>query len=117
MTRPRRATRRRSTRRARGRRRSTRRRPPRRSTRRRRPRRQGQGLSTRRVRHPELSVTWYPAAMRTPFVVGNWKLHKTVAEAQALVGELKNALGAVRDVAVGVAPPYTALYPVAKRLE
>ncbi len=55
--------------------------------------------------------------MRTPFVVGNWKLHKTVAEATALVTELKNQLGAVRDVEVGVAPPYTALYPVAKRLE
>lgn len=55
--------------------------------------------------------------MRTPFVVGNWKLHKTVAEAQALVTELKNQLGAIRDVAVGVAPPFTALWPVARRLE
>jgi len=55
--------------------------------------------------------------MRTPFVVGNWKLHKNVAEALALVTELKNQLAAVRDVAVGVAPPFTALYPVAKRLE
>ena len=55
--------------------------------------------------------------MRTPFVVGNWKLHKTIAESLALVTELKNQLGAVRDVEVGVAPPYTALYPVAKRLE
>ena len=55
--------------------------------------------------------------MRTPFVVGNWKLHKNVAEAQALVTELKNQLGAIRDVAVGVAPPFTALWPVARRLE
>jgi triosephosphate isomerase len=55
--------------------------------------------------------------MRTPFVVGNWKLHKTVAEATALVTELKNQLASVRDVAVGVAPPYTALWPIAKRLE
>jgi triosephosphate isomerase (TIM) len=55
--------------------------------------------------------------MRTPFVVGNWKLHKTVAEAQTLVGELRNQLGAVRDVAVGVAPPFTALWPVARRLD
>jgi triosephosphate isomerase len=55
--------------------------------------------------------------MRTPFVVGNWKLHKTVAEALALVTELKNQLGAVRDVAFGVAPPYTALWPVARRLD
>jgi triosephosphate isomerase (TIM) len=55
--------------------------------------------------------------MRTPFVVGNWKLHKHVAEALALVTELKNQLAAVRDVAVGVAPPFTALWPVARRLE
>ena len=55
--------------------------------------------------------------MRTPFVVGNWKLHKTVAEATALVTELKNQLGAVKGVAVGVAPPFTAINSVAKRLE
>jgi|JI10StandDraft_1071094.scaffolds.fasta_scaffold52858_3 triosephosphate isomerase len=57
------------------------------------------------------------AAMRTPFVVGNWKLHKHVGDAVALVTELKNQLAAVKGVAVGVAPPFTALYPVAKRLE
>ena len=55
--------------------------------------------------------------MRTPFVVGNWKLNKTIAEALALVTELKNQLGAVKGVAVGVAPPLTALNAVAKRLE
>jgi len=55
--------------------------------------------------------------MRTPFVVGNWKLHKTIAESVALVTELKNQLGAVKGVAVGVAPVFTALHAVAKRLE
>jgi triosephosphate isomerase len=55
--------------------------------------------------------------MRTPFVVGNWKLNKTIAEALALVTELKNQLGAVKGVAVGVAPPFTSLSSVAKRLE
>jgi triosephosphate isomerase len=55
--------------------------------------------------------------MRTPFVVGNWKLNKTINEALALVTELKNQLGAVKGVAVGVAPPFTALAAVAKRLE
>jgi triosephosphate isomerase (TIM) len=54
---------------------------------------------------------------RTPIVVGNWKLHKTIAEAQALVTELKNQLASVRDVEIGVAPVYTALAPVARRLE
>src|SRR5215470_2240580 len=55
--------------------------------------------------------------MRTPFVVGNWKLHKTIAESLALVTELKNQLAAVKGVAVGVAPVFTALHAVAKRLE
>ena len=55
--------------------------------------------------------------MRTPFVVGNWKLNKTIAEALALVTELKNQLGAVKGVAVGVAPTFVALHAVAKRLE
>jgi triosephosphate isomerase len=55
--------------------------------------------------------------MRTPFVVGNWKLHKTIAESLSLVTELKNQLGAVKGVAVGVAPVFTALAAVARRLE
>jgi triosephosphate isomerase len=55
--------------------------------------------------------------MRIPFVVGNWKLHKTIAESLALVTELKNQLGAVKGVAVGVAPVFTAIHAVAKRLE
>lgn len=54
---------------------------------------------------------------RTPIVVGNWKLQKTVAEALALVTDLKNAVAAVREVEIGVAPVATALHPVAKRLE
>jgi triosephosphate isomerase len=54
---------------------------------------------------------------RTPIVVGNWKLHNTIAEALALVTELKNGLGAVRGVDVGVAPVATAIHAVAKRLE
>jgi triosephosphate isomerase len=54
---------------------------------------------------------------RIPFVVGNWKLHKTIAESVALVTELKNQLGAVREVEVGVAPVATAIAAVAKRLE
>lgn len=55
--------------------------------------------------------------MRTPFVVGNWKLHKTVAESLALVTELKNQLAAVKGVQVGVAPVFVSLPSVAKRLE
>jgi triosephosphate isomerase (TIM) len=55
--------------------------------------------------------------MRTPIVAGNWKLFKSVSEALALVTELKNQLGPVKGVEVAVAPVFTALHPVAKRLE
>lgn len=54
---------------------------------------------------------------RTPIVVGNWKLNKSIAEALELVTELKNQLASVRDVEVGVAPVFTAIASVAKRLE
>lgn len=56
-------------------------------------------------------------ASRTPIVVGNWKLNKTIGEALSLVTELKNQLASVRDVEIGVAPVFTALAPVVKRLE
>lgn len=54
---------------------------------------------------------------RIPIVIGNWKLHKTIAESLALVTELKNQLAAVRDVEIGVAPVFTSVHAVAKRLE
>jgi triosephosphate isomerase (TIM) len=56
-------------------------------------------------------------AGRTPIVVGNWKLQKTLAEALALVTELKNQLASVRDVEIGVAPVFTAVHAVSRRLE
>jgi triosephosphate isomerase len=52
---------------------------------------------------------------RRKFVCGNWKMHKTVAEAVALVAELRAALGeAAQTVQVAVAPPFTALQAVAQ---
>jgi len=53
-----------------------------------------------------------------PFVAGNWKMHKTVAESLALVRELRGMVSMVRDqVEIAVAPPFTAIHPVAKALE
>ncbi len=49
---------------------------------------------------------------RTRFVCGNWKMHKTTAEAVALVKELAAGLGG-DGVQVAVAPPFTALQAVA----
>ena len=36
---------------------------------------------------------------RIPFIAGNWKLNKTVAESLALVTEIKNAVASVREAA------------------
>jgi triosephosphate isomerase len=44
---------------------------------------------------------------RRPFVAGNWKMHKTAAEAAEFVGRLSAHLPA--EVDVGLCPPYTAL--------
>ncbi|HEX6835427.1 MAG TPA: triose-phosphate isomerase [Polyangia bacterium] len=54
---------------------------------------------------------------RTKLICGNWKLHKTIAESIELATAIKNAVGPVRDVEVAVAPVFTALHAVAKRLE
>jgi len=49
--------------------------------------------------------------MRRPFVCGNWKMHKTTAEAVALVRELRSRLGD-SNIQIAIAPPFTALSPV-----
>jgi triosephosphate isomerase len=46
---------------------------------------------------------------RTPFIAGNWKMHKTVAEAEELIQALLPRVGAVEDVEVVICPPFTAL--------
>jgi triosephosphate isomerase len=47
--------------------------------------------------------------MRRPLIAGNWKLHKTVAEALDLVEALKKELTDVEDRDIVVAPVFTAL--------
>jgi triosephosphate isomerase (TIM) len=56
-------------------------------------------------------------AGRTPLIVGNWKCHLTLPEALALVSEVKIALGDFQGVEVVVAPPFTALAAVTRRLD
>jgi triosephosphate isomerase len=51
-----------------------------------------------------------------PLIAGNWKMHKTVAEARALAGEIRQGLGSSPGVEVAVAPPYTALAAVAAEI-
>lgn len=54
--------------------------------------------------------------MRMPLIAGNWKMHKTVAEAVDLVETLMTGLVGVADREVLVCPPFTALYPLAPLL-
>ncbi|EAX46942.1 Triose-phosphate isomerase [Thermosinus carboxydivorans Nor1] len=50
--------------------------------------------------------------MRKPIIAGNWKMHKTVAEAQALVQDIVRLTADAGEVEVVVCPPFTALYSV-----
>ena len=53
---------------------------------------------------------------RTPLIAGNWKMHKTVGDALALVHALRRE--ALPDgVEVAVCPPFTALPEVSRALE
>ena len=54
--------------------------------------------------------------MRTPLVVGNWKMNGTVAESRILAGALREGLKRPRGVEVVVCPPFTALQAVAEIL-
>src|SRR3954454_10292127 len=46
---------------------------------------------------------------RTPYVAGNWKMHKTVAEAEAFIGALLPRVSSSEGVDVAICPPFTAL--------
>jgi triosephosphate isomerase len=46
---------------------------------------------------------------RRKFIAGNWKMNKTIAEAEALIGALLPRIGAVEDVDIAICPPYLAL--------
>ena len=52
--------------------------------------------------------------MRTPIIAGNWKMHKTVADAVKYVKEFRGLVKDLADVEIVVAPPFTALHAVAE---
>ena len=54
---------------------------------------------------------------RLPLIAGNWKMHKTIAESVELATAVRNAVGPLRDVEVVIAPVFTALHAVARKLE
>ncbi|HEY3067571.1 MAG TPA: triose-phosphate isomerase [Methylomirabilota bacterium] len=47
--------------------------------------------------------------MRTPLVMGNWKMYGLLGEARALASGVRDGLKRVRDVEVAICPPFTAL--------
>src|ERR1700744_1692464 len=51
---------------------------------------------------------------RKLIIAGNWKMHKTVAEALALVRDLKLELASVKEADIVICPPFTALSEVSK---
>jgi triosephosphate isomerase len=53
---------------------------------------------------------------RKLIIAGNWKMNKTVAEALALVDDLKRDLANVKEVDIVVCPPFTALSEVSKSI-
>jgi triosephosphate isomerase len=53
---------------------------------------------------------------RKLIIAGNWKMNKTVAEAVALVTDLKRELAQVKEVDLVVCPPFTALSEVSKAI-
>jgi triosephosphate isomerase len=53
---------------------------------------------------------------RQPFIAGNWKMHKTLAEATALARAIRQGAAPGRRGEVGLGPPYTALAAVAQEL-
>jgi len=57
------------------------------------------------------------ARTRRAFFCGNWKLNGTIAESLALATDVRNGVASLREVDVAVAPSFTALHAVAKRLQ
>ena len=65
---------------------------------------------------PGVAALTDAGCMSTPLVVGNWKMHGTVAEARVLATGVRDGLKRPRGVEVAVCPPFTALAAVAEIL-
>jgi triosephosphate isomerase (TIM) len=50
--------------------------------------------------------------MRTPIVAGNWKMHKTAAEAEELTRSIRKAVMDISAVEIVLCPPFTAVSAV-----
>jgi len=54
--------------------------------------------------------------MRTPLIAGNWKMNTTLAEASALVGEMREGLDRIEGVDKVLCPPFISLAMVGELL-
>ena len=52
--------------------------------------------------------------MRIPFIAGNWKMYKTVADAVKYVKEFRGLVKDIEDVEIVLAPAFTALHAAAE---
>ncbi len=55
--------------------------------------------------------------MRKPIIVGNWKMHTTLADAMVLTELLRHGLEHVEGLDIVICPPYPWLYPVKESLD
>lgn len=54
---------------------------------------------------------------RPSVIIGNWKMHKTIEEASSFVKELLTSLHPTETKIVGLAVPYTVIYPLSQEVE
>lgn len=57
------------------------------------------------------------AANRPYVIIGNWKMHKTIEEAQAFVNDLLTSYQPDETKIIGLAVPYTLLYPLSQEVK
>src|SRR5438132_690043 len=55
--------------------------------------------------------------MRKKYVAGNWKMNLMLAEARALVDEIRGTLPADLPIDVAVFPPHPLLFPIARAVD
>ena len=55
--------------------------------------------------------------MREKYIIGNWKMNKTVSESVSIINSIKARLEKFEGVKVVVCPPFTSLDTVHKKLD
>ncbi len=56
-------------------------------------------------------MSTFGGAGRTPLIAGNWKMHKTIADARAFIEQFLPLVATADRVDVGICPPFPALKP------